>query len=76
MIGGDDRRRPGDPDDLPPIGAEARAQRRATSAPLLWFLLGLILIVTFVVMIGRGSSLIHAKAAGPPPLHAPAASGS
>ncbi len=34
-------------DDVPPSGEEARAQRRATSLPLVWLSLGLLVIGLF-----------------------------
>ncbi len=71
----EDKRRAADGEDLPPTGAEARAQRRATSAPALWLVLGLILIAVFVMVIARGNGLFHAKASGPAPTHSAIAPG-
>ena len=66
--GNDDKRRAADGDDLPPSGREARAQRKATSMPLIWFIVGLALIGLFVVVISRSGGLFHTPAAGPSPV--------
>ncbi len=47
-------------DDLPPSGAEARAQRRATRLPLVWLTLGLV-----------AAGLFWAWMAAGPPFHRP-----
>ncbi len=75
MTNNDDKRRAADADDLPPSGAEARSQRKATSMPLIWLLVGLALIVAFVVAIGQDGGLFHAKAGGPVPVRAASAPG-
>lgn len=36
-------------DDLPPTGEEAKSQRQETIMPLIWGLLGLILVVGFTI---------------------------
>lgn len=70
----DDKRRTTDPDDLPPSGAEAQAQRKATSMPLVWLVVGLLLIAAFVVVIGTGRGWFHAPSGGLLPVRvAPAA---
>jgi uncharacterized RDD family membrane protein YckC len=46
--------------DLPPSGEEARAQRRATSLPLVWLILGLVVAGLFTAWIAAG-----------PPFHRP-----
>jgi hypothetical protein len=47
----DPPRRPGTPseDDLPPTGDEARAQGERPFTPLIWTMLGLVAIGTFVI---------------------------
>ena len=64
----DDKRRAADPDDLPPTGAEARAQRKATSMPLVWLVVGLAVVAVFVAVIGRGAGVFHARAPGGAPV--------
>ncbi len=71
----DDKRRGGDPDDLPPLGGEARAQRRSTSMPLVWLLVGLVLVAAFVAVIVQGGGLFHAQANGPAPVRATSSAG-
>ncbi len=74
-LGNDDRLRVDDGDDLPPSGAEARAQRRSPSLPLVWLAVGLVLIVGFILAITQGGSLFHAQASGPAPVRGAAPSG-
>jgi hypothetical protein len=74
-LGNGDKRRAADGDDLPPSGAEARAQRRSTSTPLIWLVVGLVLIVGFVLAITQGGSLFHAPASEPAPVRGAASSG-
>jgi hypothetical protein len=74
-LGNDDRLRVDDGDDLPPSGAEARAQRRSTSLPLVWLAVGLVLIVGFILAITQGGSLFHAQASGPAPVRGASAPG-
>ena len=72
--GNDDKRRAGDPDDLPPSGGEARAQRKATSMPLVWLMVGLVLVAAFVAVVRTGGGLFAAHGSGAPPVKtAPAA---
>lgn len=66
--GNDDKRRAGDGDDMPPSGDEARSQRDAAMTPMLWLVLGLILIVGFVFFVSQGGGLFHAQARGPAPV--------
>ncbi len=74
--GRDDKRRSADPDDLPPTGDEARAQRDATMTPVLWMVVGVVLIVVFVLLVAQGGDLFTKKASGPWPVRsAPAARG-
>ena len=35
---------------MPPSGEEARAQRRATSMPVVWLILGLVVVLVFTFM--------------------------
>jgi uncharacterized RDD family membrane protein YckC len=39
-------------DDVPPSGEEARDPRRATSLPLVWLIIGVVLIGVFAVWMG------------------------
>ena len=71
----DDKFRLNDGDDLPPLGAEARSQRKATSMPLIWLVAGLVVIAAFVFMISQGGGLFNAKASGPAPVRAASSSG-
>jgi hypothetical protein len=69
-----------DGDDLPPTGAEARAQRRRPFMPLLWMVLGLLTILIFAALLGwrfgYGPSPAPANApGGRAPLSSPAAPG-
>ena len=73
--GNDDKRRAADGDDLPPSGAEARSQRKATSMPLIWLLVGMIVMSIFVFMIAQGGGLFHAQASGPAPIRAATSAG-
>jgi hypothetical protein len=43
-------------DDMPPSGEEARAQRLATSMPLVWLALGLIVVLLFALLMTVGPS--------------------
>jgi hypothetical protein len=38
-------------EDVPPTGEEARAQRRATSMPIVWLGLGLALMASFAIVL-------------------------
>lgn len=51
-------------DDLPPLGEEARAQRRATSMPLVWAFLALIVAAAFIAALALKSG--HGFAVGDP----------
>jgi hypothetical protein len=56
MARGSGRRAPlasgeGDGDDLPPSGEEAQAQRKASVKPLIWLLLGVVLVAAFVALL-------------------------
>jgi hypothetical protein len=64
----DDKRRGGDPDDLPPTGGEARAQRKATSMPLVWLVVGVVLVAGFVAVIARSGGGFHIPSLGPAPV--------
>lgn len=64
----DDKRRAADPDDMPPSGGEARAQRKSTSMPLVWLAVGLVLVAAFVTVIRTGGGLFHTHASGPAPV--------
>ncbi len=64
----DDKRRSADPDDLPPGGGEARAQRKATSMPLVWLVVGGVLVAAFTAVIAHGGGLFHLPVAGPAPV--------
>jgi uncharacterized RDD family membrane protein YckC len=83
---GDMRRPPNETgaggDDVPPSGEEARAQRRATSLPAVWLVLGLLLAAAFAGLLtatsgSSGSFQAKAKPTGAPqsrpvtPLSAP-----
>ena len=72
-----DPRRGADRDDLPPSGHEARARGRATTMPLVWAVLGLLVVVAFVALLGLrlgyGPSPVPANPpAAPSPSSAPA----
>jgi hypothetical protein len=41
---------------MPPSGEEARAQRKATSTPFVWLLLGLLVILLFTLMMAARPS--------------------
>jgi hypothetical protein len=41
---------------MPPSGEEARAQRKATSMPLVWLLLGFLVILLFTLMMAVAPS--------------------
>jgi hypothetical protein len=43
---------------MPPSGEEARAQRKATSMPIVWLLLGLVAILVFTVMMADKASFL------------------
>ena len=68
----DDKRRSADPDDLPPVGAEAQAQRKATSMPLVWLVVGTALVTGFVAVLTHGGAGFHLPSAGPAPVKAAA----
>jgi uncharacterized RDD family membrane protein YckC len=36
---------------MPPSGEEARAQRKETAMPLLWLVLGLIVVIVFILLL-------------------------
>src|SRR5438132_3553 len=61
----------GDGDDLPPSGEEAQAQRKAAVKPLIWLLLGIVLVALFVALLHVGTPLQpHATGQAPLPPHA------
>ncbi len=65
-----DRSRHSDGDDMAPDGEEARAQRRATSMPIVWLGVGLLVVLAFIVALGMRFGARHpvaAGASGPPP---------
>ncbi len=67
-----DERGPGG-NDMPPSGEEARAQRKATGRPLLWLVLGLVLVALFVLFLATRSPwqpFLKGPAAIPVPSHA------
>ena len=88
MARGSGRQRPlasgdGDGDDLPPSGEEAQAQRKATVKPLIWLLLGVVLVAAFVAVLRvrtpfdqrwRGPTSVPAPALAAPP-HKPVIGG-
>lgn len=51
---GRDQMRNRDSDDTPPLGEEARAQRRATSMPWVWMMVGLVVVIAFVAALAAG----------------------
>jgi hypothetical protein len=51
-------------DDMPPSGDEARAQRKATSMPFVWLLLGFLVILLFTLMMTVRPSF-HSSLTGP-----------
>jgi hypothetical protein len=65
------------PDDTPPSGAEARAERQATTLPLIWMGIGAIAVAAFVIfaVLPLGSKLGGRPAAavqeGPAPARMP-----
>ncbi len=74
MATSSDRSRPRDEtgpggNDMPPSGEEARAQRKATSMPLVWLLLGLVVALGFTLM----ATTLHRT--GVSPAAPPAAAG-
>ena len=46
-------------DDVPPTGEEARSQRMQSVTPLIWAVIGLLVVAIFVVvlMLSRGTGL-------------------
>ena len=64
----DDKRRAADPDDLPPTGGEARAERKATSMPLVWLVVGFVVVAAFVAVITQGGGGFHLPTLGPAPV--------
>jgi hypothetical protein len=75
---GTDEKRPRDesgPDgnDMPPSGEEARAQRKATTMPLIWLLLGVGLVALFVILLAIRSP--HQLAPNALPTKSPPAAG-
>ena len=54
--------------DLPPTGDEARAQRSQTAMPLIWALLGLLVVLVFVLVLASrrgGPPTTNARVASP-----------
>jgi hypothetical protein len=48
--------------------AAARAQRKATSMPLVWLAVGAVLVAGFTAVIAHGGGLFHTPALGPAPV--------
>jgi hypothetical protein len=47
---------------MPPTGEEARAQRRATSMPIVWLGFGLMVVAAFTAVLGMHFGVPHAAA--------------
>ena len=64
--------------DMPPSGEEARAQKTATSMPLIWLLLGLVVVLGFAILMGTMRQSERSRGAPPtateslPPVKQPA----
>jgi hypothetical protein len=59
-----DRSRHSGGDDMAPDGEEARAQRRATSMPIVWLGLGLLVVLAFTAALGLRFGARHPAAIG------------
>jgi len=56
-------------DDLPPTGDEAQAQRAQTAMPLVWAVLGLLVVLVFVLVLASrrgGPPTSNARVVSPP----------
>ncbi len=57
-------------DDLPPSRSEADAGRSARAMPLVWMVVGLIVVAGFVIALLGGRGFLHGGSAGPGPAKA------
>jgi hypothetical protein len=58
-------------EDMPPTGEDAREQRRATSMPIVWLGLCLVVAAAFTAAAGPRFGLSHASVAGASACHSP-----